>query len=114
MQWIIIIIALIAAIPTYGISILVLILIMPYLSAKSRKDLFPPIIREALYSSEVIHVDNIYFEAAERYGEESNNVLSHHRNQDINFYELIDGKMVSVYFSRSYDGKLIVSASSKK
>jgi hypothetical protein len=110
MQWLIIIIALVLAIPTYGISLIVLLFIMPYLSAKTRQDIFPGIIRKALIFGRPVADNNVYFEAAERYAEDTNNVANQEKGTSIDFYELIDGEKVSVSFSRSAAGRLIVIA----
>ena len=76
MQWIIILIAVLTAIPTYGISIIILIVILPYLSAKTRRDMMPKVILAALMSGGSYNENNIYYEAAERYAQDSNNVIS--------------------------------------
>ncbi len=113
MQWILILLAMIFAIPTYGISIIILILVMPYLSAKTRREIFPQIIQRALNEKETIINDNVYYEAAERYGMDSKNIIKKEINH-INFYELINGEKINVMFSRSATGGLVVSAVNDK
>lgn len=110
MQWILIIIALLTAIPTYGISIVILIIVLPYLSAKTRRDMMPRAILTALISDGFYNEKNIYYEAAERYAQDSNNVISSYPNK-ISFYELIAGDRIYVTFSKGFDGSTDISAS---
>ncbi len=110
MQWVLIILALVLAIPTYGISILILIVIMPYLSAKTRRDMFPPLIKKALKERQHIIVEDVFFEAAEKYGLDSENVYYHEKGIHVGFYELIDGEKTRVEFHRDPKGGVIISA----
>ncbi len=103
MQWILIIVALLTAVPTFGISIIILIIILPYLSAKTRRDIMPQLIRKALYSGGAYYEDNIYYEAAERYAQDSHNV-DRSTSYSISFYELIDNQKVYVTFGKNVDG----------
>lgn len=111
MQWLLIIIALITAIPTYGISLVVLILIMPLLGAKTRSDMFPQLIKSALYSpGNIYSTEDVYFESAERYGEDTKNVISQSKGHSINFYVLIDGEKINVYIARTFSGGISIIA----
>lgn len=110
MQWIIILIAVLTAIPTFGISIIVLIVILPYLSAKTRRDMMPKVILNALMSGGSYTENNIYYEAAERYAQDSNNIIYSYYDS-ISFYELIGGDKIYVTFSKAFDGSTNVTAS---
>ncbi len=110
MQWLIILIALIAAIPTYGVSIVILIILMPMLSERTRKKMMPQIIERAINANQVLIEDNVYYEAAEKYARDTDNVVYANYN-NINFNDIIKGKKVNVTFSRSSKGTLLVEAS---
>ena len=111
MQWLLIIIALITAIPTYGISILILILVFPFLSAKTRSDIFPQLIKNALYSpGNTYATDDVYYESAERYGEDTNNIITQSKGHTINFYVLIDGEKINVYIAKTFGGGISIIA----
>ncbi len=99
MQWIIIIIAMIAAIPTYGVSILILIVILPYLSEHSRRKIMPQLIRKSMFSGGSYIEDNVFYEAAERYAQDSNNVI-YSTHDIISFNHLVHNKKVIVTFSK--------------
>jgi hypothetical protein len=108
MQWILIILALIFAIPTYGISIIVLIVLLPMFGAKSRREMFPPLIRKALIADDWITTEDIYFEAAARYAKENNGQMM--GSNSYLFYTLIDNEKVQVVFARTLDGGVEIRA----
>ncbi len=110
MQWLIILIAVLTAIPTFGISIIVLIVILPYLSAKTRRDMMPKVILNALMAGGSYNENNIYYEAAEKYAKDSNNIISESFN-NISFYELIGGEKIYVTFSKAFNGSVNIYAS---
>jgi hypothetical protein len=108
MQWILIIGALILAIPTYGISIIVLLMLLPMFGAKSRREIMPPLIKKSLLENEIIIVEDIFYEAAEKYAKE-------HRGEPVNgggimFYTLVDNIKVLVIFGRTPQGGVYIDA----
>jgi len=109
MQWLIIIIALVLAIPTYGISLLALFILLPILGAKTRSEILPQIIRRALNAKQPIEINDVYFEAAEKYALDTNNVISHDQGYRINFYALIDGEKINVMIT-DFPGGFIIGA----
>lgn len=114
MQWIITLIAVGLAIPTYGGSLIVLFFLLPILGAKTRNEIFPKIIRRALNAKKNIIINEVYFESAEKYALDNNNVIAHSQGFNINFYELIDGEKINVMFARTLDGTLMVNAENDK
>ena len=110
MQWLLIILALILAIPTYGVSIFILILVLPYLGAKTRNEVFPKIIRMSLMSRDSVYMKDVYFSAAEKYAEDTNNIIKQEKGRNVNFLTIVDGEKINVMISRSVTGGIIVIA----
>ncbi len=112
MQWVIIIIALVLVIPTYGISLIFLIWYMFKTGGKRRKEILNKLILYAYKNNEgeIITTDSVYFEAAIKFAEENSNTTPYKPDENnIVFRYLINDELVSIHFSKGLNGELIYS-----
>lgn len=114
MQWIMIILALILAIPTYGISLILLWFLMPMFGKKTRDEIFPSLIEKAYNLNDTLEVDDVYYEAAVKYAKEHNGSLSPVSNDIWTFYTLINNQKVLVLFGKTLSGGVEITASDAK
>jgi hypothetical protein len=112
MQWILIIVALILAVPTYGISLIFLVWYMFKTGGKRRKEILNKLILNAYKDNEgeIITTDLVYFEAAMKFAEENSNSTPYKSNKNnIVFRYSINDELLSIHFSKGFNGELIYS-----
>jgi hypothetical protein len=112
MQWITIIVALILAIPTYGISLIFLLWYMFKTGEKRRKEILNKLILDAYKNNEgeIVTTDLVYFEAAMKFAEENSNTIPYKSDKNnIVFRYSINDELLSIHFSKGFNGKLIYS-----
>ena len=115
MQWVIIIIALVLALPTYGVSIIFLIWYIFKTGAKRREKILNELILNAYknHEDEMITTDLIYFEAAIKFVKEHNgtvNEISGNATLEL----IVEGDNVIVFFTKSHNNELMFSVSNEK
>jgi hypothetical protein len=108
MQWLLIILALIFAIPSYGISIIVLLFLLPMIGKKTRGEIFPVLIRQAYQSGYEIQNEDVFFEAAARYARDNGGEML--SADSATFNTLINGEKVIVFFHKSHNGGIYIKA----
>lgn len=110
---ILIILGLVFAIPSYGISIVIAILLIVIMSKvqNARDEFFESLILSSLFNGQEIIVDGVYFMEIERYVKKYNGscVLNTLCNFDIN----IKGQTLEVMFKYYPNNQLGVSAKPK-
>jgi hypothetical protein len=106
MDGVLLLVSLLLAVPTYGISILILLIFFHIRNKKKRNEIFFRLIREKALYGENGYMDlplDIKYDEAELYAKDSGNI-THKEKGFISFYTFVNDEKIVVKFASTVNG----------